>query len=655
MASLEPLQRGGRVLVVDDQAENLALVEEILTSEGFTVELTADGGSALEKARANPPDCVLLDIMMPGLDGFAVCRELRSRRSTHFIPVIMLTALSESEDRIRALSLGADDFLTKPVNVAEVVSRVRSLVRIKHLRDELDSSDSIIVSMVEALESSSPSAAGHSRRVSATASALARTLQLDATSIEVVTKGAILHDIGKIGLPLTSQHDRPGLTRDERNSFRSHPELGERILEPFRSFAPVRPIVRHHHERYDGSGFPDGLGGGDLNLESEIVAVANLIDDRLATGGRWGGVRESLSGDAAAGRFRRELVEAVARISPVEDRGSAAWHDMLPPPAPRTAGRVLIVGSDSAMLRSLTSTIAGAGCLVERVATSDEALDAECRRRPDLVVLDAQMSNGQADAICRALKSRPQTEYLPVLLVTGALPNAATDAAGTAADDVLVLPIGHAEIVARVRSLMRLRLYLDDLEERQAVIVALAFALEAKDPYTHGHSDRVGLLAARLGRRLGMSELECHVLRVAGLLHDIGKIGMPETLLNKRGRLDDDEMRQVRRHPSLGERICRPLRTMQPVLPLIRSHHERFDGSGYPDGLLGSQVPVGAQILGLADAFDALTSERSYRRDFSVSQAMKLLGREAVEGRWDTQLLDLLEREIASRRDDGER
>jgi len=654
MAGLEALQRGGRVLVVDDQPENLALVEEILTSEGFAVDLASDGASALEKARRSAPDCVVLDIMMPSLDGFAVCRELRSRRATHFIPVVMLTALSDGEDRVRALSLGADDFLTKPVSVAEVAGRVRNLVRIKRLRDELDSSDSIILSMVEALESSSPQAAGHSRRVAATAFALARALRLDDASLEVVVQGAILHDIGKIGLPLALQRNGPRLSAGELDAFRSHPELGERILTPFRSFERVRPIVRRHHERRDGSGFPDGLDGDALDLHSEIVAVSNLAVHRLSRTGRWAAVRESIAADADAGRLRPELAEALQAIPSPRAADATDPLDLLPPPVVSPQGRVLVVGADSPTLRAFVAVIASLGHLVERVATGGEALEARERHRPDVVAIDAQLPDGEAEAICRALKSGPGWGLLPVLLVTGAPPSVTERQGGSAADDVLVLPSGRAEITARLHSLMRLGRYLDDLEERQAVIVALASALEAKDPYTHGHSDRVGLLAARLGGRLGMSELECHVLRVAGLLHDIGKIGMPETLLNKRGRLDEVELHQVRRHPSLGERICRPLRTMRPMLPLIRWHHERFDGSGYPDGLRGDDVPLGARVLGLADAFDALTSERSYRRNYSVTEAMALLERETSEGRWDSRVFGALEGELAHRGSDDE-
>jgi putative two-component system response regulator len=146
------------------------------------------------------------------------------------------------------------------------------------------------------------------------------------------------------------------------------------------------------------------------------------------------------------------------------------------------------------------------------------------------------------------------------------------------------------------------------------------------------------VLAAQLGRALGLSEPECDILRIAGQLHDIGKIGMPESLLNKQGRLDDREFQTIMEHPLLGERICRPLRTMQSVLPLIRHHHERFDGSGYPDRLNGSDMPLGARILGLADAYDALTSARSYRRNYSPNQALDLLTKETATGRWDPRI-----------------
>jgi putative two-component system response regulator len=210
------------------------------------------------------------------------------------------------------------------------------------------------------------------------------------------------------------------------------------------------------------------------------------------------------------------------------------------------------------------------------------------------------------------------------------------------ADDFLTYPVHRLELTARVRSLLRLRLYFQDLEEYHSVILSLASALEAKDPYTHGHSERVGRLASRLGAELGLPAEECEILLVAGLLHDIGKIGVPESLLNKPGRLSEPELLAVMAHPVLGEEICRPLRSARSALPMIRHHHERYDGSGYPDRLAGDGIPIGARIMGVADAYDALTSSRSYRDSLTSDEALSVLEHETRVGRWDPRVMAAL-------------
>jgi len=156
------------------------------------------------------------------------------------------------------------------------------------------------------------------------------------------------------------------------------------------------------------------------------------------------------------------------------------------------------------------------------------------------------------------------------------------------------------------------------------------------------------VLAARLGRDLGLPDEDCWLLHMAGQLHDIGKIGIPESVLNKEGRLDSSELQTVRRHPDLGELICRPLKTLRRLLELIRHHHERYDGSGYPDGLQGEEISLGARILGMVDAYDALTSARSYRRSFTPEQALCLLNDETAAGRWDPEVFAALVRMVRS-------
>jgi putative two-component system response regulator len=180
------------------------------------------------------------------------------------------------------------------------------------------------------------------------------------------------------------------------------------------------------------------------------------------------------------------------------------------------------------------------------------------------------------------------------------------------------------------------------LEDATAVIFALANAVEAKDAYTEGHTERVGALAVEVARLAGLDEEAQEALRQGGVLHDIGKIGIPNEIINKPGRLTDKERIVMNKHPLIGERICEPLRSLRHLLPVIRWHHEKLDGTGYPDGLKGSQFPVPAQILQLADIYDAITTDRPYHRARTRSSAIEFLYTEAGRGWRDPQLIALL-------------
>lgn len=642
MTATAGLGTGGSVLAVDDQPENLALVEEVLSDEGFRVRLAADGEAALAAVATELPDCVILDVMMPRLDGYQVCDRLKRQRDTHFVPVLMLTALSDVADKVRAYELGADDFLNKPVNIHELTARVRSLVRIKRLRDELDTSESIVVSMVQALESKDPLTAGHSQRVATRAATLARRLSLPPDLVELVTKGGMLHDLGKIGLPERLLRPEQLLQPDDLEEFRQHAVLGERILAPFLTFARTRALVRWHHERLDGSGYPDGLVGRDFDLPTEIVALANAFDTLASAQGKVAAL-DALRGAGQRGEFHRDLIEELAPgVTEKTDPGQL-WHELSPLPAGDRPGRILL-GDDLVSSREfLHGILRDEGHDVTCVDSAEAVLEAVEAGKPDLVMIDFHRQGSNGFELTRIIKSRPETEFLPVILAAAQRElSDQTDGPRVWADDFLVLPINRLELIARVKSLLRIRHYFRGLEEHQSVILSLASALETKDAYTRGHSERVGVLAAQLGRALGLAESESLQLRIAGQLHDIGKIGIPESVLNKEGRLDAAELTTVRLHPDLGEMICRPLKTMRRLLELIRHHHERFDGSGYPDGLLGEEISIGARILGLADAYDALTSARSYRQSFTPVQALALLEEEARAGRWDPRIFTVL-------------
>lgn len=277
-----------------------------------------------------------------------------------------------------------------------------------------------------------------------------------------------------------------------------------------------------------------------------------------------------------------------------------------------------------------------------QVATAEDgvrALDMVESAEPDLVLLDVVMPKLSGFDVCRRLKDNPATRLLPVILVTG-LDARADRLTGiqAGADDFLSKPFDNAELIARVRSLLRIKRYTDELERAESILMALALAIEERDPYTRGHCDRLAAVSVDLGQRLGLAPSQITALERGGYLHDIGKITLPDTILQKAGRLTPEERESMRQHPEAGERICRGLRSLQPVLPIIRHHHERLDGSGYPDGLVGEEIPLTARILQVVDVYDALTTERPYKQALAREEALRIMEDEVARGWWDPEV-----------------
>jgi putative two-component system response regulator len=203
------------------------------------------------------------------------------------------------------------------------------------------------------------------------------------------------------------------------------------------------------------------------------------------------------------------------------------------------------------------------------------------------------------------------------------------------ADDFLSKPIDINELLARTRSLLRLKQYTDELENAEVVLFSLALSIEARDPYTRGHCERLAEMSVMLGKKLALPEEQITALRRAGIVHDIGKVAVPDTILLKPGPLTPGEIAVMRKHPVVGERICAPLKSLHFVLPIIRHHHEKRDGSGYPDGLSGEEIPLAARILQLADVYDALTTDRPYRTAVPSEVALAMMDEESRLGWWD--------------------
>ena len=309
----------GTVLVVEDEPMNAELVSRLLRGDGFAVDVVRDGAAALAAIALRPPDIVLLDWMLPRIAGIEVCERLKRDPATRLIPVVMLTGLADREHRLAGIAAGADDFLRKPYDLEELRARVRSLARLKQYTDELDSAASVITSLALTVEARDASTDGHCHRLARYATALGRAIGVTAEELAALERGGYLHDVGKIGIP-DSVLLKPGpLTEDERLLMQQHTVIGERLCGNLRSLASVRPIVRWHHERLDGSGYPDALRGDAIPLTAQIVGVVDVFD--AVTTARPYRValpveraRDLLLAEVRSGRFSPQLVAEFLRL-----------------------------------------------------------------------------------------------------------------------------------------------------------------------------------------------------------------------------------------------------------------------------------------------------------------------------------------------------
>ena len=305
----------GSVLVVDDIAGNCRLLESLLAPDGHVVRTAGDGDEAVRAVHDAPPDLVLMDVMMPKVDGFEACRAIKRDPVTRLTPVVLVTSLNDTASRIRGIEAGADDFVSKPFNATELRARVRSLLRIKRYTDDLDNAESVILSLALTIEARDRTTDGHCQRLAEYASAFGRSLGLDEGDVVALNRGGFLHDVGKVSIP-DAVLLKPGrLTHEEYELMKQHTIVGDRLCGELRSLRQVRPIVRHHHERCDGSGYPDGLRGDAIPLLAQIMGIVDVFD-ALTTERPYkvalpfARAEEELQREAARGWRRADLVNA---------------------------------------------------------------------------------------------------------------------------------------------------------------------------------------------------------------------------------------------------------------------------------------------------------------------------------------------------------
>lgn len=270
--------------------------------------------------------------------------------------------------------------------------------------------------------------------------------------------------------------------------------------------------------------------------------------------------------------------------------------------------------------------------------TPDSARELCLQLQPDLVLLHDHLPQVRGPELCRRLKQDPLNQLTPVVLISSAPTVTEMEQSREAgAADFWGLPSSLGEGLGRIQSLLRLKSYID--EQAKSVVLSLARSIEAKHCLTDGHSDRLAEFALQLGESLGLGDEDLEELRLGCLLHDIGKVAVPDSILLKPGRLNAQETEVMRQHPITGEQICAPLKSLRQILPIIRHHHERMNGSGYPDGLYGKEIPLKARILQVADVYDALINDRPYREALSSEEALEILRQEAMQGWIDASLV----------------
>jgi len=302
---------------------------------------------------------------------------------------------------------------------------------------------------------------------------------------------------------------------------------------------------------------------------------------------------------------------------------------------------VLVVDDVSANRELIEGQLDELGYDVRHARDGVEALEAIAAQEPDLVLLDIDMPRLDGISVCERLKSHPTRRLIPIVILT-ASNDRATRLRGIAAgaDDFLSKPFDAKELLVRARVLLRQRALNRRLDATEGVLFALARAVEARDRYTIHHAERVGRYAQAIGTALALDAEDTAVLYEGGVLHDLGKIAIPDAILLKPGPLSDEEFATMQQHSAEGERICLSLRSIAHYLPIIRHHHERIDGAGYPDHLLGSEIPLGARIVAIADAWDAMVSDRPYRAGLDPEEALRRL-RASAGKQWDAALVPI--------------
>jgi putative two-component system response regulator len=310
------------------------------------------------------------------------------------------------------------------------------------------------------------------------------------------------------------------------------------------------------------------------------------------------------------------------------------------PRATAEPATIMVVEDDPAIRHVLSELLTALGHAVVTAESAEKAVALLEVISPDLVITDVHMGAMSGVELCARIKGDPRYELTPVVMLT-AVADIDARVAGLAAgaDDFFPKPVDFKELRARLGALLRVKGLLDQLERAEAIISTLALTIEARDPYTGGHCERLSRYGVAVGEALNVDAGMMKALRLGGYLHDLGKIAVPDSILLKAGPLDDAERTRMRLHPTAGADLVLGLRSLEDVRPIMKYHHERWNGTGYPDGLSAEEIPLGARIIAVVDVYDALQTERPYKPALSQAEAVRILESETAAGSWDPQVV----------------
>ncbi|GBE15701.1 MAG TPA: response regulator [Proteobacteria bacterium] len=591
-----PHKKKPDVLVLEDAGEQRNRIAETLTALKCTTTKVDTPREALELVTHSAPDMVILDILFPEKDGFDLCRYLKGNSATRNIPLLMLTAVPELDNRILGLDFGPDDYLVKPAADLEIQTRIRRLLTRKSGYDRIYSNFQTLIR-----EDLADPFSGYAKEEYFTFY-LPEMLQWSRTAVLPLTI-SVLKLRSVADLQLSAQTLNRSL-RGLDTVFRT----GD--LELVMAF-PETPLskAKHVHQRILSL-----LENEGLPRESFLMGSVSTPED---------------------GWEPRNLIATMKHRATVDEMGQDRKK--------RAQGEKVLVLSNNGSGAALARTLFSLGLAGSEAVTIDDLKEAGSQFA-DILILESDKDQG-AETL-KVIRSLPMGKNLPILwkLLNPFTVNEKT--LGQLADDYVPHGVEAAYLAHRARQLMARHEDKNNRGRIEGVLNQLVALSESGDPTMRGHANRVAGAAVKLGMRLNLSSEELDTLRHGSHLHDIGKIFVPDSILKKRGMLDPEEYAVMKSHPKVGSAIVREIPFLADALPIIKLHHERADGGGYPEGLVGDQIPLLSRIVTVVDIYDSLITSRSYRPRFSREEAADILLNESEQGMWDSYLVDQFMRMI---------